>query len=527
MADLLHGSLFQQELINIILGDGFLRVEPTVPNELTKELKYWHREFQQDPDQPWRGREIKGEYRQLYETDFSIDPNTQKVTNFLLTLPGFLSRIKRVLAEHGYRYAVIDRRTPYPVPDCTRAMQGLRDYQYEPALDLIMAQGGIASCPTGFGKTHLMAALIRAFSPDDLRIRGTPLTVLSAVDRDVAAKNYRDLCSILPDREIGFVTSGKTKWSDDVQVITMDSLHRLKSEDVGLFIADEVHTAGTEKRSENIAKLTKAWKWGVSATPLGRFDGGDLKTEGLFGPLVVDIPYSHGVDVGALVPITVYFVQCPIPPVGLQHYQGYKMHHKKLEYGIEKNDNLSDLVAQLVGRIPPDMQTMLIMQHQAQLNELKKRMPHIPDVHATTSGKDLMAKGFKYLQPVSGNDRDEFYRKMESAELKRVMCTYVYKQGVNFPQLEVMICPGGGGSKIVAGQIPGRGSRRVAGKDAAYIVDFWHQWDTVEVEEIGKPTKSEPGPLLRDDRSRDKVYEKLGFKRVWVDNLDALPFLLR
>jgi superfamily II DNA or RNA helicase len=526
MADLLHGSLFQQDVIDLILGDGYLRVQPTIPNELIKELKYWHRQFERDPEKPWKGREIKGEYRQLYQTDFYLDDN-QKVINYLITLPGFLTRVKHLLGKMGYRYRVLDHRTPFPVPDMHRAMFGLRDYQYESALDLIMAEGGIASCPTGFGKTHLMAAIIRAYSPDDLTVRGTPLTVLAAVDKDVAAKNYRDLCGILPDREIGFVTSGKTKWSEDVQVITMDSLHRVKAEEVGIFIADEVHTAGTEKRSENIAALSKARKWGVSATPLGRFDGGDLKTEGLFGPLVVDIPYSYGVDVGALVPITVYFVNCPIPPIGLQHYQGYSMHHKKQQYGIEMNDNLSDMVAQLVARIPPDMQTMLIMQHQAQLNELKKRMPHIPDVHATTSGKELMDKGYTYLQPVTDKERDVFYGRMESGTLKRVMATYVYKQGVNFPELEVMICPGGGGSKLVAGQIPGRASRRVAGKDAAYIVDFWHPWDTVQIEEVGKPTRSEPGPLLKDDRSRDKVYEKLGFKRVWVDNLDALPFLLR
>ena len=34
MADLLHGPLFQDEIINIIWGDGFLRVEPDVPEEL-------------------------------------------------------------------------------------------------------------------------------------------------------------------------------------------------------------------------------------------------------------------------------------------------------------------------------------------------------------------------------------------------------------------------------------------------------------------------------------------------------------
>ena len=509
-------------MIDIIWADGYIRVEPTVPDELTRELKYWHREFKANDQNPYK-REVRGEYRKLYELDFRLDTE-QRVINYLVTLPGFMSRIKRLLERLALEYRVIDQRTPPPPMDVRRAMYGLRDYQYEAALDMLMAGGGIAACPTGFGKTHLMGAILRAYKPEDLQARNTPLSVVAAVDKDVAAKNYRDLCKILPDREVGLVMSGKTKWSDDVQVITMDSLHRINAPDVGIFIADEVHTAGTEKRSESIAGLNRALKWGVSATPIGRFDGGDLKTEGLFGPVVVDIPYSRGVEVGALVPITVYFVRCPEPNIGLQAYKNYEMHHKQIQYGIEKNTALSDLVAQLVARIPADMQTMLIMQHQLQLHELKQRMPHIQDVHASTSADDLIK--YPALTPVSAKLREQIYHRMESGDLKRVMATYVYKQGVNFPQLEVMICPGGGGSKLVAGQIPGRASRRIEGKDASFIVDFWHPWDTIVVEEPGKTPRVKDGPLLKDDRARDKVYESLGFKRAWVDSIADLPFLV-
>jgi superfamily II DNA or RNA helicase len=256
---------------------------------------------------------------------------------------------------------------------------------------------------------------------------------------------------------------------------------------------------------------------------VGRFDGGDLKTEGLFGPVVVNVDYTTGVEVGALVPITVYFVRCPEPSIGLKMYQGYKTRHKQIQRGIELNNGLNDLVADIVHRIPDDMQTMLIMQHQLQLNELKRRLPEVVDVHGTRDANALTGKGFFDLTPVKAKDRARIYEELARADIMRVMATYIYKQGVNFPSLEVMICPGGGGSKLVAGQIPGRASRRIDGKDTSYIIDFWHPWDTIDVDPI--KNKRKDGPLLRDDKSRDKVYKNLGFKRVWVDTIDDLPFL--
>lgn len=521
-ANQMLGPLFQQEPIRIIRGDGYIRVEPSIPNELTKALRYFHREFKQDPERPYQ-RIVKGEYRQLYSVDFHID-SKQQIINYLITLPGFLGVITNVLQRLGLQYNIIDQRTPAPPIDMFAAMRGLREYQYEPVMDLLAADGGIASCPTGFGKTHMIGAVIRAYKQEDWLARNTPLTVVAVSDKDVAAKNYRDLIEILPNREVGLVMSGTTRWSDDIQVITMDSLHRLKPELVGLFIGDEIHTAGTEGRSENIVGFNKARMYGFSASPEGRFDGGDLKTVGVFGPIVVNIPYSKGVEVGALVPITVYYVRAPEPMIGLQAYMGYKLQTTQRMHGGEANPLMNDLVAEITKRIPDKMQTLLIMQHQQQLDALKARLPDVVDVHASTSDTDLAAKKLRHLTPVSSKRRQQLYGEMERGVIRKAMATYVYKQGVNFPELQVMICPGGGGSKLVTQQVPGRASRRIDEKDVSYIVDFWHPWDVID-ESMPGLVKKKDGPLLSDDKARDKIYAKLGFNRVWLDDYNDLPFL--
>ena len=81
---------------------------------------------------------------------------------------------------------------------------------------------------------------------------------------------------------------------------------------------------------------------------------------------------------------------------------------------------------------------------------------------------------------------------------------------------------GGGGSEIVSKQVPGRASRKVDGKDAAYIVEFRHHWDTVK---SPKTHRDIPGPVFRDDVSRMKIYTELGFEQVNLVNERELPWM--
>ena len=96
---------------------------------------------------------------------------------------------------------------------------------------------------------------------------------------------------------------------------------------------------------------------------------------------------------------------------------------------------------------------------------------------------------------------------------------------VDFPDLSVVVNAAGGGSDIVAKQIPGRASRinDATGKDMAFVIDFWHPWDTDQPEY--RDGKGKPGPLLAADRKRMKAYTQLGFKQTWLHNIKELPML--
>lgn len=515
-------SLFQPNTATIRWGDGYAIVEPSFPPELLKKLKYWRRTL--DWDESAMRRVASGRYEELYTTKSWIDQQTQQFHQQLITLPGFVHRIRTVLRDCGYTITIKDERTPLPAPNIMHAMTGLRDYQVLGIYTAIMSGGGIVSCPTGWGKGRILKSITAAYSKEELLARNTPLVVIACPDKDITAKNYREMVELLPEREVGLVMSGVNKFSDDVQVITLDSLHRINPLDVGIFICDEVHTAASDTRADEINKMTKAAKWGVSATPTGRFDGKDLVTEGMFGPTVFETTYQEAVKAGALVPIKVFWVKCPEPEIGIEKFLRYTSREGRYRHGVLRNGKRNKLIADILANTPEKHQTLVIMQYLDQMNRLAELVnSRVKMVHAETSQEKLDADGLTFMKAIKKAERTEIYRKMEAEEIDQIMSTYVYKQGVNFPNLEVVIVAGGGGSDIVAKQIPGRESRKTAEKTESYLVDFWHPWDTQE----GKGTRQGAGPIHADDRAREKAYKHLGFDQVWIDDFRQLPFVTK
>lgn len=363
--------------------------------------------------------------------------------------------------------------------------------------------------------THIAAAMIRSVNRQDLIERGTPLSVLAVASKDINKKNWQSLVEIMPEREVGICMSGATRHTEDVMCVTLDSLERVEPDRVGLLIVDEAHEAGSATRSETIMKATRARRWGLSATPVGRSDGSDMITESVLGPVVSSRTYQDGVDVGALVPITVFMVATPEPP-----NWGGGNRDAKVRIGITENEAMYRMAGELLRRIPDSMQTLLLAPHVRNLHKLKQYAPEVPEVHAETNADKLTCDGHYLVKAITAKERQRRYDAMASGEYRKCMSTYVYKQGVDFPNLEVVICIGGGGSQIVSAQIPGRASRNIAGKDHAIVIDFTRPWD---VDTSGRPKKD--GPLRRNDKERRRIYNKLGFRVIEVESINQIPFL--
>ena len=506
--------------ITLTFIDGKVIVTPVVPSELRSELTYWHRSMRYDPEK--HARVVAGEYRQLYHHTTSIDKKGVMQEKLIAPI-GLSKRIYDTLLKLGNWITIDDKRTLLPKPHPDKVNVPLRSYQIDGYSAMISNMGGIMACPTGWGKSYLQAAIIDTFDREELKIRGTPITVLTAPDKDIVNQLYEGLIDIFKDtdREVGVLHSDANKKSDDIVVITLDSLQRVNADEVGLLLIDEVHTAATDSRIPKLLAMDKAVKWGFSATPVGRFDGGDVTTEALVGPQVYNRTYLDGVKDGALVPITVFWVKAPEPAMGADNLHKYKRKDTQTKYGLIRNAPLTNMIADLITRVPDSMQTLCIMQLLEHMNELVSVLPDIRYVHGTKYKKGLSPATHSFISPITTKERIAIYNEFKSGDIRKILSTTIYQQGVNFPQLEVLINVGGGGSDIAAGQIPGRASRNIKGKDCSYIVDIWNSWNVYR-DNLGRLKN---GKLHTDDKSRKKTYEKLGFNQVWVDSIEELPFI--
>jgi len=156
------------------------------------------------------------------------------------------------------------------------------------------------------------------------------------------------------------------------------------------------------------------------------------------------------------------------------------------------------------------------------MNELVSLNPALSYVHGAKTKQRLKPTRHGNLLPISDKEREKLYNQFKTKEISTILSTSIYRQGVDFPALEIVINLGIVSSSIVTRQVPGRASRNIEGKQESYIVDFWNSWD-VDSGDFGK--KSKVGAVHSIDIARRKEYTKLGFEQIWVDSIDDLPFL--
>lgn len=73
---------------------------------------------------------------------------------------------------------------------------------------------------------------------------------------------------------------------------------------------------------------------------------------------------------------------------------------------------------------------------------------------------------------ITTKEKEELRQKFESGELKKVISTTTWKEGVDFEQLEYLIRADGATSEVNSTQIPGRLSRLFDGKRNGILIDF-------------------------------------------------------
>jgi superfamily II DNA or RNA helicase len=227
------------------------------------------------------------------------------------------------------------------------------------------------------------------------------------------------------------------------------------------------------------------FRFGVSATSF-REDGMDLLLEAYLAPIYYNLSIEELTKRGYLVPVKVFFV----PFHDVKVYRDDLTYTQLYEEAIEKNEKRNDLIVSLVKRVLATGKSCLVA---------VSRVDH---------GKILTQK-IKSFYPevefVEGSDKSERRKKiikeLNSKEIRCVVCTTVFGEGIDIPTLDALISAKAQDSGIDALQLAGRVTRKVEGKKEGWIIDIFdthHKY------------------FKRHAMKRKKIFEEVKFKVVEV-----------
>ena len=427
----------------------------------------------------------------------------------IVTFHGFFERVKRTCTAEGIRFTAEDRRESFPLPQL-RLMKGFRSGQYAFLVEgLLKNRSGLFKAPTRWGKSICLVNTIRAFPGIK--------TVVAMPGVDLLGQQLSYLQSQFPDREVRGIFSGSKgkKQSEDITVVSFDSMEKVDYDSTKLLLIDEPHAAVSAERLVSMSKFKKARIYGYGATLEGRFDGRDDLIVGLVGPVLVEKTFREAVAEQAICNIVVYVVKVP--------FDDFVPYNRLMAYRhlLLKNWAVSKMAAFVCNEmIPADWQTVIFITEQKQADMVQHCIPG-----STVAIAGRMQKA----------ERDVMFSRMVSGDIKRCIATSIYAQGVTFPDIRCMINLSAGGGSITGVQKPGRLAQIRPGKKAGYVVDFVFACKGQEsvggggMGDADGPVES-PGPwrawrmIEEDGKKRLKVYEELGYEIRYVESLDEIRF---
>jgi superfamily II DNA or RNA helicase len=353
--------------------------------------------------------------------------------------------------EKGYEAELKDLRIPdnIPPPDFSK-MYGFRGSQ-RPFLEMALTQNrsGLIGAPTRWGKTALIKNTLRAYP--------TLPTAVVAPGKDLLRQLVQDVKDAVKDsgREVKLIGGGSTVkfQSPEVNVVSADSLDKIRWDDIRLGLFDETHALVTESRIDFFADMQQVRRIGFGATMDLRYDKRDSALLGLFGPPLANRTYLEGVREKMVEQIYVAMITRPLPDLpGRNRDQAYKAL-------LWENEWMGRCCRWLAHElIPKNWQTLFFIKTEDQANYL---LDYIGRDTAVAMAKSLSTKA-----------RDALTEEIRRNRLKRVICSDIYVQGVTFHDLMCLVNAGGGGASTTTIQKPGRLAEIRPGKRGAILFDF-------------------------------------------------------
>lgn len=372
---------------------------------------------------------------------------------------GLLPNVLKAGREAGFTLELLDHRGPPPTADLTADLGWLRWYQREAVDRVVAKQRGILWLPTGAGKTEIAVGLER-------RLPGQWLLLVhrsQLADQAAARWELRN-----PGRVAGRIGEGKwvASWAKHAFIAaTFQTLKaRLDAGDAPAIqllsgatrlIVDEAHVLPAES-FQRVAMATPnaRVRVGLSGTPLAREDKRSLLAVATLGPVIYRLRPQVLIDEGVLARPLIKMVPV-VQQIDAPTWQGvYGM-------GVVRSAARNRAVVAAVK-----------MAGEPCLVFVKEVM------HGRLLEKLLLHAGVRagFVWGTHSNDaRHGAVRDLVAGRVQALVCSTIFTEGVDIPELRSVVVASGGKSVIAALQRVGRGMRTSQGKNDFLVYDFLDQ----------------------------------------------------
>lgn len=380
---------------------------------------------------------------------------------------------------------VVDLRTPPAREFTVEAKVTLRDYQLEVLEMCQRCTRGIIRAATGSGKTEIMIALISAL--------GVP-TIILVDSKDLLNQTVNRILEGLPGICVRAIHSGKEFIDGEgvplVTVSTFQTLNRKKhlidKYKFGLKISDECHGVAADTWYEVMGYIDSYYSYGFSGSVQEEFDDQVRwhRITGRTGKPIITIPSSTLVDLG-------WLAKPLITMVTYDTNSSSGTFSDEYDVAITNCEALNKQLIPALLTKHAGQKTMIIVDRIEHGRALEQTLC-LPFVH----GGDTIAR------------RKEVLKQFRSGEIRSLVASRIFRQGIDVPDLEVLISADSNLSYKAVFQKLGRGMRRAEGKSQLFFYDIWPK--------TGEFLDKHAGERL-------KKYKWLGFEPTVLSLPEILP----
>lgn len=271
-------------------------------------------------------------------------------------------------------------------------------------------------------------------------------TIQSIIKAIGTPEEYKDSIKKLSD----FMEDSFSKEEENLKKDDIEKIYNLLEES-RVIIFDECQHAPADTCRLVITRCNKSiYRYGMSATPF-REDGEDLTIEGLFGRNLINISSSYLIDEGYLVKPNIIMVDMGGPRESKRRY------NEEYKATIVENKLRNKIIAGYASTYNKEGKTVLILVRQIIHGKTLEKM--IPD--------SFFIEGKK-----SSKVRNKALEDLRNRDLPILIATSLADEGVDIPNLDVLILAGSGKSKTRALQRIGRVLRASENKKESFVLDF-------------------------------------------------------